>query len=90
LIIIGAGNRGTEFGKAIREFSNGVVVGVIEPIALKRKQFGRRYIWGEDVPSEGQEFENWENFLAWETDRRSKADRGEEVTGGCDGVFMCT
>ena len=89
LIIIGAGNRGNAMGKAIRQFSNGIVAGVIEPLALKRKQFGRKYIWGEGAPSPGQEFEDWEEFLAWEKERKRKAAHSEEVVEGYDGIFIC-
>jgi predicted dehydrogenase len=89
LVIIGAGSRGDAFGKAIKDHSNGLCVGVVEPIALKRKQFGRRYIWGKGSSSEGQEFEDWKDFLVWEIERRSKAALGEEVIEGCDGIFIC-
>jgi len=89
LIIVGAGNRGNAFGKAIRQSSNGIIAGVIEPLALKRKQFSQRYIWGEGAPSLGQEFEDWEEFLAWEKERKRKAAQGEEVVEGYDGIFIC-
>jgi predicted dehydrogenase len=91
LLIIGAGSRGTAFGKAIQNSSNGICVGVVEPITLKRKQFCRRYVsgWEESGSAGGQEFEDWEEFLVWETGRRSKALRGEDVQEGCDGVFIC-
>jgi predicted dehydrogenase len=89
LVIVGAGSRGDAFGKAIKDHSNGIFVSVVEPIALKRKQFGRRYIWGKSSSSEGQEFEDWKDFLTWETERRSKAALGQEVIEGCDGIFIC-
>jgi predicted dehydrogenase len=92
LVIIGAGSRGNVFGKAIQEFSNGVCVGIAEPIALKRQQFGSRYIWGDctsATPSDGQEFESWEEFLSWEIERRRRHEAGQQVPRGCDGVFIC-
>jgi predicted dehydrogenase len=89
LVIVGAGSRGDAFGKAIKDHSNGIFVGVVDPISLKRKQFGRRYIWGKGPPLEGQEFEDWKDFLAWEVERRSKAALGKEVVEGCDGIFIC-
>lgn len=89
LVLIGAGSRGDAFGKAIKGHSNGICVGVVEPIALKRKRFGRRYIWGKSSSSEGQEFEDWKDFLAWEIERRSKVALGQEVVEGCDGTFIC-
>lgn len=91
LIIIGAGSRGTAYGKAIQTSSNGICIGVVEPITLKRKQFGQKYVsdWGKGGSSEGQGFETWEEFSAWETMRREKIRRGEEAPEGCDGVFIC-
>jgi predicted dehydrogenase len=89
LAIIGAGSRGNAFGKAISESSNGICVAVAEPNALKRKQFGRKYIWGEANPCDGQEFNSWEDLLAWEKLRRSKVEAYDKTTPGYDGIFIC-
>lgn len=89
LVIIGAGDRGMAFGKAIQESTNGICIAIVEPLVLKRKQFGRRYIWGSGEPHEGQEFEGWKDFLSWEIQRRTKSSQGERVPEGCDGVFIC-
>ncbi|KAK0100137.1 hypothetical protein ONS95_008476 [Cadophora gregata] len=89
LLIIGAGSRGTAYARATGESSNGILVAVAEPIAYKRKLLGDSYIWGKAGPAEGQEFEDWKQFLTWEQERREKAVRGEDVPEGVDGVFIC-
>ncbi|KAK0114922.1 hypothetical protein ONS96_013397 [Cadophora gregata f. sp. sojae] len=89
LLIIGAGSRGTAYARATGESSNGILVAVAEPIAYKRKLLGDSYIWGKAGPAEGQEFEDWKQFLTWEQERRAKAGRGENVPEGVDGVFIC-
>lgn len=89
LLIIGAGNRGNAYATAIGESTNGILVSVVEPIAIKRRQLGRKFIWGKSSPSEGQEFEDWRDFVSWELERRKMAEKGEEVVEGVDGVFVC-
>jgi predicted dehydrogenase len=89
LLIIGAGSRGNAYAKAIGTSTNGICVGVVDLIAYKRKQLGRKYIWGDNEPSEGQEFADWTRFLNYERERRQKASAGEVVPEGVDGVFIC-
>lgn len=89
ILIIGAGSRGNAYARATGRSTNGVVVAVAEPIAYKRQQLGVRYIWGKSGPSEGQEFEDWKQFLAWEQERRAKAARGDNVPEGVDAAFIC-
>lgn len=91
ILIIGGGNRGIAYSKAIQKSTNGLVVGIVEPIAVKRRHIGRKYIWGSGgKPAEGQEFETWADFVRWETARRARAEAGEEgVPQGVDAVFIC-
>ncbi|KAH8592403.1 NAD binding Rossmann fold oxidoreductase-like protein [Bisporella sp. PMI_857] len=89
LLIIGAGSRGNAYAHATETASNGIVVAVADPIVYKRRRLGERYIWGKTGPSEGQEFEDWSHFVAYEQDRRSRAARGDDVPEGVDGVFIC-
>jgi predicted dehydrogenase len=89
LLIVGAGNRGNAYAKAIGDSTNGITVAVIEPIALKRRQLGSKYIWGEAGPTDGQEFEDWRQFIRWEEERKRRAAGGEDVPEGIDGVFIC-
>lgn len=89
LFIIGAGNRGKVYAAAIKSSTNGICVGIVEPIAQKRKQFGVQYIWGDSKPVDGQEFEDWRQFVMWEEERRRKAALGVEVPDGVDGIFIC-
>lgn len=89
LLIIGGGNRGRAYAQAIQDSSNGILVGIVEPIAIKRNQLGRKYIWGKGQPSEGQSFEDWKGFIAWEVERRAKAATGADVPEAVDAVFVC-
>ncbi len=90
ILIIGAGSRGKHYSRAICESSNGVVAAVAEPVHYKRHFLGSRYIWGEGkLPRAGQQFISWRDFLAYETDRRSCAQRGKKVLAGVDAVFVC-
>lgn len=101
LLIIGAGNRGKAYAKAITESSNGVLVGVVEPVLHRRRELGRRYIWGaEGRPASGQEFADWPGFVAWELERRHRvrprSESAEDGEGdktwpreGVDAVFVC-
>ncbi|KAF4338046.1 oxidoreductase [Fusarium beomiforme] len=90
LLIIGAGNRGRAYAKAIQSSSNGVLVSVVEPISLKRRQLGSKYIWGTRKPSPGEEFSDWPDFVQWELNRRQAAASGAaNVPEGVDAVFIC-
>jgi len=89
ILIIGAGSRGNAYAKATGRASNGVVVAVAEPIRYKRQRLGETYIWGKAGPSEGQEFEDWKQFLTYEQERRARASRGENVLEGADAAFIC-
>jgi predicted dehydrogenase len=89
ILIIGAGSRGNAYARATGQSTNGIVVAVSEPIAYKRKLLGEQYIWGKAGPAEGQEFEDWRDFIVWEQERRAKAARGEPVPDGVDAAFIC-
>ena len=89
LVIIGGGNRGIAYSKAIQNNTNGILVGIVEPIAVKRRYIGRKFIWGKGQAAEGQEFEDWNQYVSWELARREKAAAGEDVPEGADGVFVC-
>ncbi|KAG9244802.1 NAD binding Rossmann fold oxidoreductase-like protein [Calycina marina] len=89
LLVVGAGSRGNAYARATEGASNGIIAAVAEPIAYKRKRLGERYIWGKSGPSEGQQFEDWSDFVTWELKRRTKAASGEDVPEGVDGVFIC-
>lgn len=92
IVIIGGGNRGIAYCKAIQKSTNGIVVGIVEPVAVKRRHIGRRFIWGSSgKPAEGQEFETWDDYVRWEQDRRVRAAAGSEeaVPEGADAVFIC-
>jgi predicted dehydrogenase len=89
ILIVGAGSRGNGYARATRDSTNGVVVAVAEPISHKRRSLGEKYIWGKADPSDGQEFQDWKEFLTWEHSRRDKAANGESVPEGVDAVFIC-
>ncbi|KAJ5808279.1 Oxidoreductase N-terminal [Penicillium riverlandense] len=101
-LIIGAGQRGLAYAKAVNTVTPGTVHAVAEPHTWKRRQFGRNFIWGKDgTPSEGQEFADWREWLRWEDERRKKKKKqagnldanneGNDASpAGVDGVFICT
>jgi predicted dehydrogenase len=89
ILIIGAGSRGKAYARAIGEATNGIITAVAEPIEYKRQSLGEKYIWGKAGPSEGQQFEDWKQFLTWEQQRRMRANNGEQVPDGVDAVFIC-
>lgn len=89
ILIIGAGSRGDSYARATGDSTNGIVVAVAEPIAYKRQHLGEKYIWGKSGPSEGQQFESWKHFVAWELERRERAANGGIVPEGVDAVFIC-
>lgn len=89
-IVIGAGSRGWNYADATATASNGVIVAVAEPIKSKRDRLGRKYVWGDDGPREGQAFADWKEFLNYELDRRQRIEEGEKnVPEGVDGAFIC-
>ncbi len=90
ILIIGAGSRGNAYARAIHDSTNGAVVAVAEPIDFKREALGRKYIWGDTSPKEGQHFRDWKAFLRWEIERRRSEKDGNDSVAGVDGVFVCT
>ncbi len=89
ILIVGAGSRGNAYARATGDSTNGVVVAVAEPVKYKRRQLGEKYIWGKTGSKEGQEFEGWKQYAAWEVQRREKASRGEDVPEAIDCLFIC-
>ncbi|KAK2591142.1 hypothetical protein QQS21_011180 [Conoideocrella luteorostrata] len=89
-IIIGAGSRGQAYANAIDKVCNGVVSAVCEPLKFKRETLGRKYVWGDEGPQEGQSFASWTEFVDYEKARRQRVDAGEKnVPLGVDGAFVC-
>ncbi|KAM5441325.1 hypothetical protein MferCBS31731_003755 [Microsporum ferrugineum] len=89
-LVIGAGQRGTAYGKAVTNATEGVIYAVAEPNDETRHRFGRKYVWGEKQPSVGQEFKDWKSWLDWEKERRRLKDSSAAPDVGVDGVFICT
>ena len=90
ILVIGAGSRGNAYARAISQSSSGQVVAVADPVSSKRRRLGRKYIWGEGQATEGQEFEDWKDFVAWEHDRRARSRAGRTAARGVDGILVCT
>ncbi|PLB52820.1 NAD binding Rossmann fold oxidoreductase [Aspergillus steynii IBT 23096] len=89
-LVIGAGSRGTAYARAVTTTTSGVIHAVAEPHAFKRQEFGRSFIWTEkDSPQEGQEFNDWQEWLQWELKRRQQNPLAAQPPG-VDGVFICT
>ena len=89
-LVIGAGSRGNAYARAVKESTKGLITAVAEPHGFQRRSFGRRYIWGENDPKEGQEFCGWREYLDYELQRRRRAESRKDVPMGIDGIFVCT
>ena len=89
ILIIGAGSRGTAYAEAALTCSNAVIAAICEPISHKRQAFGRKFIWNDEPPEVGQEFDDWTAWVEYETARRVKQANGKEVEKGVDAVFVC-
>lgn len=90
-LVIGAGQRGTAYARAVTTATSGVIHAVADPHTFKRRELGRSFIWAESQPAEGQEFTDWKDWLQWEVERRERASAGDtHGPPGVDGVFVCT
>ncbi|KAK3330277.1 hypothetical protein B0H66DRAFT_572395 [Apodospora peruviana] len=91
LLVIGAGQRGRAYARAVRSDTKGIVVAVAEPDDYKRAEFGRSLIWGDsEPPAEGASFSDWRGFIAYEQQRRARRLAGDgDTPPGVDGVFVC-
>ena len=91
ILIIGAGQRGRAYAKAVRSVTTGLVVAVAEPDDYKRSDFGRSFIWGEEsCPGEGAVFKGWRDFVDYEEKRRARVLGGDKDTPpGVDAAFVC-
>lgn len=88
-LIIGAGSRGNSYARALQDSKLGVVAAVADPIAFKRKQLGRRYIWPSSAPQDGQEFGGWKEYVAYEHQRRADEAAGISTPPKIDAAFIC-
>lgn len=88
-IVLGAGSRGTAYGQAVKTATNGHIHAVAEPHPFKRREFGRNFIWGDEKPKDGQEFEDWREWVRREVKRRNGGNNSTTAEG-VDGVFICT
>ncbi|CAI6339994.1 unnamed protein product [Periconia digitata] len=93
ILIIGAGSRGNAYAQGTLDSTNGIIAAVAEPVAYKRREFGRKFIWGDDEGGEGKreglEFVDWRDWVEYETSRRAAARTGSPVPPGIDAVFIC-
>lgn len=88
ILVIGAGQRGQAYAEAIQELGNAKIVAVAEPIAFQRQSFGSKYIWGDNkTAAQGEEFDNWQDFVAFEHARRAGQIHGSPPR--IDAVFVC-
>lgn len=89
-IVIGAGSRGWTYANATTTVTAGRIAAIAEPITAKRNRLGKEFIWGEDGPGEGQAFSHWDEFVAYELERRRRVAAGEpNVPEGVDGAYIC-
>lgn len=88
-LVIGAGSRGNAYARALVGSGLGIVAAVAEPVAFKREQFGRKYIWKDEDPMAEQEFCTWNDYLEFELLRRKDESGGKPVVEGIDAIFVC-
>lgn len=74
ILVIGAGSRGNTYARSIHFHSTGTVVGVAEPIELKRNHFVKKYSANQFI------YSSWKELL-------QDADR---VKAGVDAICVCT
>lgn len=89
IVVIGAGQRGNAYASAVQGTS-AAITAVADPVDFRRNDFGKKYIWRQETPAEGQAFADWKEFLQYEVDRRRRAATGQEVEPGPDAAFICT
>ena len=97
-LVIGAGARGSAYARAVTVATSGSIVAVAEPDAFKRQEFGKKYIWSDREPQQGQELGSWKDWIVWETARRRNEFRaaGDQCHEDAHnnpvvtGVFICT
>ena len=95
-LVIGAGSRGNSYAHSVKLAGIGKIHAVADINDFKRKEFGRKYIWGDGQPQAFQEFASWQDWVASEKARREKliAPVDEDATAahrdGITGVFICT
>ncbi|PSN72094.1 NAD(P)-binding protein [Corynespora cassiicola Philippines] len=87
VLIIGAGSRGHAYASALLASTNCPIAAIAEPIAYKRAEFGRKFIWGEgEEAGPGQAFADWREWVGYEEARRKEGGSREE---GVSAVFVC-
>ena len=90
-LVIGAGSRGNAYARAVEASTTGTIAAVAEIDPFKRREFGKRYIWGrEEQPRSHQSFGGWEEWVDWETRRRQNGGGEAEGYLPITGVFICT
>jgi predicted dehydrogenase len=89
VLVIGAGSRGAAYARAVLNSTNCSIVSVCEPVAYKRTEFGRKFIWGRSTPKPEHEFADWRQWVQYEQGRRERERAGEKVEKGVDAVFVC-
>ncbi|KAK8252462.1 streptomycin biosynthesis protein StrI [Phyllosticta capitalensis] len=100
ILIIGAGSRGRAYAKALSRHTACVIAAVAEPIEYKRKVFARDLIEpprfegkeqnGDAEHKQRQQFSDWQDFVTWEQQRRSRVEAGEQGwPQGVDAAFVC-
>lgn len=91
LLVIGAGARGNGYARHVTQSTKARITCVAEPIASKREEFGRDWIWRDGPRTADQEFASWQDFVVYERKRRAREAAGEtNVPAGVDGAFVCT
>lgn len=97
IAIIGAGSRGNAYARSVKNnFAEApaIVSAVVDPIAIKRAQLGKKYIWGlEKREARAHEaFDDWQKWIESEVTVRKKLHAGKALEEGedrTDAVVIC-
>lgn len=94
ILFIGAGSQGHAYAGPMKRFGLAKIVGICEPIPFKQQEFGTRYIWHEQNPLPHQHFNDWKDFITYETERRRRKTNGDLKEDdpefeGANTAFVC-
>ena len=89
-LVIGAGSRGCAYARAVTASTEGKISAVVDIDAFKRADFGKKYIWGAGKPQAHQQFSGCQEWIDWETARRSNNSPSATHCVPVTGVFICT
>jgi len=89
-LVIGAGQRGHAYARAVTVSTAGTIAAVVDIDSYKRQEFGKKYIWGSEQPQSGQSWASYQEWIQYEIARREQQSKLDADTHAITGVFICT